>query len=209
MKNNPLAAMTICLAAFLIGIVIFTGCVKQKEQEPLPRETATVVKEGDPTGVTPFPRILDAAKGSVSGITAGNLERLFLPGLAILLIAVIARFIFGSWRDSFVVSGLGLIPSIGGVLLSEYPNVVLLVPAAAAAVGIAYGVKRIFEWWTGYRCWVATSSIIEEGDTGPTSWGQRIKDRFKATGWASLLDKGVRLMEKIWAKRKPEEPPSS
>lgn len=189
----------IALSGILLLLVVGVGCRKQPATPP-PMSDVTTAKEVKPGWVDPF---LDAAKGNVSAISADNLGKFYVSGLVILLVAVGVKLFTGSWRDAFIVSALGMLPSVGAVLLTDYPRVVLLVPLCGLAVLIAYGVRRAVEWRIGYRAWVASATVTEAKDTGPHSLGQRTKNMFKDAGIANILDKALKPLEKLWEKQPP------
>ena len=199
MRLNP---YIVFMFMVFFGLIVGAGCRKRAETPPPPLPDVATAKEVKPLWVDPF---LDAAKGDVSVRSADNLGKFYVSGLVILLAAIGVRLFTGSWKDALIVSGLGTVPAVVAVLLTDYPRVVLLVPACGLAILITHGIKRLVEWRTGYRAWQATAEVIEKEDTGKNSIGQRIKDKFKEAGIADTLDKALEPLEKLWKKQPPNQ----
>lgn len=201
MRLNPYVVTMVTLCMILTCLFI-AGCRNSKPSrvEAPPKETATV-GEGRPAVVDPFQRLAAATSGTLSAASAEKVNQLHISGVALLGICAAVWYVSRSWQTIAMVFVLGISSGACAVLLTDYPKVVLLIPLCVLAVLVAYGIQIIIEWWTGYRAWKAASTEIELADTGEKSLGQRIKDRFAAAGLTPILNKGLKVMEKIWAKQ--------
>jgi hypothetical protein len=146
-------------------------------------------------GIQGISRITGA---TLSAASREALERLHISGIVLLVGAVAARFLFGSWRDAAYVCLVGLVPSIGAILLADYGAVVLLFPAAGVVAALALGVKYVVEWRTGYRAFKAVAEVIEREDDGDYSAGKAIKKAVKSSTLSAIVDKALAPVEKLW-----------
>lgn len=208
MRHNPYIVIMAFLALVLGALIVCSGCGKQPAPNPTSKDAATAKEAVTPTA-DPFQDaarktaavIADAAREQPSVISTESLERLHISGLALLFVAVAARFLFGRWKDAYIATGLGIIPSVLAVLLTEYSRVVLLVPLCGMALLAFVVYRKVTEWRTKARGFDATSTIIEKADTGPKSLGQLMKDRIGETGVSEVIDKALTYMEKLWGKK--------
>ncbi|MCD7896358.1 MAG: hypothetical protein LUG50_06740 [Planctomycetaceae bacterium] len=209
MRLNPYVTVLISLSILLGGLILFTGCHKSPTAPPpVPPKDAVTAKEAVPVATDPFHDvarktaavIADTAREQPSIISTESLERLHISGLALLFVAIAARFLFGRWKDAYIATGLGVIPSVLAVLLTEYSRVVLLVPLCGLALLTLVVYRRLAEWRTKAQGFDAASTVIEKADTGPSSLGQLMKDRIAETPVAGIVDKALTYMEKLWTK---------
>ena len=214
MRLNPYVIVIISLSILLAGLLVISGC----RNKPAPVETrkdAVMVEEVTAPAADPFQDafsrdglarktaaiVADAAREQPSVISTESLERLHISGLALLFVAVAARFLFGRWKDAYIATGLGIIPSVLAVLLTEYSRVVLLVPLCGLALLAVFVLKRVAEWRTKAKGFDATATVIEDADTSKYSLGQLMKDKIKESGFASIVDKALKPLEALWAKK--------
>lgn len=211
LRVNPYVILLIFLSV-LVGGLMVAGC-RKKATPPAPPKDAVAVQNKEPAPVAnPFPdvagkaveKIADTAKGGVSAFTAEKLGNLHLSGLALLILAILAKFLFGSWKHSLAVTLLGLVPSIVAVVLTDYSRVVLILPACGVVILIALGIRQVILWRAGYKGFNAVGNVIETADTGEDSLGQRIKNRIAESDWSAIVDKALKPLEKIWEKKVQE-----
>lgn len=212
MRCNPFIVVFMSLTVIVMGLMVLPGC-RNKAAAPEPvKPTANATEspaalpqeEVQPPTASPFQKFADATSGTLTAASADKVADLHIPGIVLLGICMSVWYLTRSWKTTLLCFGLGVAVGACGVLLSDFPKVVLLIPLCGLAVLIAYGVKVVFEWFTGYRAWKAVSTEIESADTGSFSLGQLIKDRFKEAGLAPVLDKALGLMEKIWKVQPPK-----
>jgi prophage antirepressor-like protein len=104
-------------------------------------------------------------------------------------------------KDAYIAAGLGVVPTVLAVLLTEYSRVVLLVPLSGLALLTLWIIRRIGEWRTKANGFDAASTVIEDADTGPKSLGQIMKDRIKETTKSGIIDKALKPLEEQWGKK--------
>ncbi len=209
MRHNPYIAVLIFMSIMLAGLISISGC-RKAATAPAARKDVVTTKEAAVNDSSPFQ---DAARKTVTAVSnvareqpsilsADSLSRLHISGLALLFVAVAARFLFGRWKDAYIATGLGVVPSVLAVLLTEYSRVVLLVPLCGLVILGVAAYRRIATWRMEAKGFEAASVIIEKADTGPKSLGQLMKDRIAESGVSGVVDKALKPLEAQWAKTK-------
>lgn len=208
---NPYATVIISLAILLTCLAAISGCrSKQAPVKDATSKDAMMAEEVTAPVGSPFrdaagrtaDLIADAAREQPSILSTDKLGQLHISGFALLCIAIAARFLFGTWRDAYIAAGLGVVPSVLAVLLTEYSKVVLLVPACGLSLLALAVYRRVSLWRTKAVGFDATATVIEEADTGSKSLGQLMKNRIAETEVSSVIDKALKPLEKLWKKTK-------
>ena len=202
MHRNSSIIFAFIMAAAALGGLLVPGC--QKRQPAIHHDTEAVSSETVFPSEGTFEKISAVAdmslKGQPSKVSTDNLGRLHISGIALVFVALTARFLFGSWKDAYIAAGLGSIPSVLAVLLTEYSRVVLLIPLCWIGILAFIAYQKLAEWRTKAKGFEAASTIIEKADTGSRSLGQLMKDRIAESGSDSVIDKALPYMEKLWGK---------
>jgi hypothetical protein len=232
MEDNGVKTLTVlavCFAAFFWGFSV-AGCRKQTKSTSPPPPTVQQqqgeqqgengMEEGEqviacfPSGEAPTPPptmglargVVQAAQSAtISKGSSAALEKLHLSGLALLGIALLARLLFGTWKAAFGAAALGLVPSVGAILLTDFPAVTLLVPIIGVVLLVLYAIRSFADWHTGYKAWKDLSIAVEASDVGAQSMGHKVKDVFEKLGLKPSLDKAVKMMEPTWNAVKPSK----
>jgi hypothetical protein len=211
---GPLILGAVVVAVILVATMalamIFSGCrgIRGNQQgSPAIHRAQQSAEEGEEEAgekvIACFPSGVEAVvhaaqSASISDVTANALSRLHLPGFALIGFALAARLIFGNWKDAALAGVLGLVPSIGAILLTDFPATALLVPLCGVVLLIVYVLKKFAEWHTGYKAWRDVSSAIEATDSGPRSTGGDVKGIFERLGLKPHLNDAVKMMEREW-----------
>lgn len=204
MRHNPFVVVLICLSVMLMALIMFPGCRKNAPLPNPPKDAATAEEPDKPAVAAPFQKFAAATSGTLSAASADKVGDLHIPGVVLLGICMAVWFLTRSWKTTLLCFFLGGASGAFAVLLTDYPKVVLLIPLCGLAFLIGCAVKTTIEWWTGYQAWKAVSTEIEVADTGKRSLGQLVKDRFAEAGLTPILEKALKMMEKIWSKQPPK-----
>jgi hypothetical protein len=167
-----------------------------QEASPLAGESFQSTAAGAITGAAVA--VSSASQASLSAVTQDALGKLHVSGIILICLGLAARLFFGTWRDALLTVVLGLVPSIGAVLLSDYGAIVLLFPACGFVFLAAWGVRKVIEWRTGCKAFAAVADTIESADTGEKSFGQTIKNYIKKSGVSEVVDKALSPLEEAW-----------
>lgn len=217
MRPN-LALALMVTSPLLVGLMsVLAGCGGKAAPTVPPKEAATA--EGEKAKpAAPFQqggpgivertvgKVAGAAKDEVTKLSAEKLGDLHISGLYLLLLTIVARFLFGSWKQALLIPATGITISAGAVLLTDYPRVVLLIPLGWVVVLIAELARKAAGWRQKAKGFDAVAGVIEDADTGPRSAGQLIKNKVNEAGFAAVVDVALKPLEEIWKKLKQQEP---
>lgn len=198
-KANPVLLSLCLLTCICVGSLVFPGCRKaptpvapaqQHQQQP------TVPEEAVP-GIPDYP-FRAAVERTLTATSASGVTNMYVSGIISVVAALGMRLITGKWKDAGYAVAICAAASAVAVLLADFSGVVLIAPVALVVVLICVFIKRVVEWWTGYRAWREAATQIEASDTGPNSLGQRMKNQFKSAGLAPKLAKALEPLEAEW-----------